>query len=279
MPVGRHSRFFSSVVLPVDSRKPCNAPDSVRPRRVTSWSVIVSSVKIARGGLSLRPGRRAMHVEMIGGGRDGAVLQHDLLRVDALDMAEADDVLDAAELVQLPRSTVPPFIIVGTTVRSVRNITSSASRRSYTSSTESRHGHRLELEDDAGKGPGCPGWKNARLRIQESRGRIHVMSSGSQPRSSNQQMASNAVLPPPTITYPAAGCASVVSSPTGTQRTPSATVERQRFRRRDARRHVGGVDDAAANGHVRHPLGHSRTEAPRRPGSRTSGRTGPAPTR
>ena len=75
-------------------------------------------------------------------------------------------------------------------------------------------------------------------------------------------MASNAVLPPPTITYPAGAFSSVASSPTGTQRAPSATSNGGRIGRRHTRRHVRRVDDVASNGHVRHLIRHPGAEAP-----------------
>ena len=58
---------------------------------------------------------------------------------------------------------------------------------------------------------------------QASRGRIQVMASGEVPCSSSQVHASIAVLPAPMITKPSGGSATRTSSPTGTQRAPSAT--------------------------------------------------------
>ena len=75
--------------------------------------------------------------------------------------------------------TVPPFIMVGTTARSMRSITSSSSRRSNTSSTDSDATIASSCRTTPSNVRDCPGWKNARLRIHESRGRIQVMSSGS----------------------------------------------------------------------------------------------------
>ena len=55
------------------------------------------------------------------------------------------------------------------------------------------------------------------------------MSRGAAPWSSNQQPASIAVLPPPMITYPAAGSLTSVSSPTGTHVDAVGDLERRRF--------------------------------------------------
>ena len=65
--------------------------------RDTTCSVIVSSVKIGTGGRSLRPVRRAVHVQMLRTRRNGAAFEHDLVAVDALDVTEPHDVLDLSE--------------------------------------------------------------------------------------------------------------------------------------------------------------------------------------
>ena len=75
-------------------------------------------------------------------------------------------------------------------------------------------------------------------------------------------MASNAVLPPPMITYPAAGCSSAVELADRDAADPVGHVERRRIGRRNTRRHVGRVDDAASHRHVRHLTGHPGAEAP-----------------
>ena len=223
--------------------------------------------------------RRAMHVEMIRSGRDRALLEHDLIGLDALDVAEPDDVLDAAELLELPRRSpsrpsswsARRFGRCGASPRRLRGV------RTPPPPTPTRPSPRAGRTMPA-KVRGCPGWKNARLRIQVSRGRIHVMSSGSRP-----------AIEQPADRVQRGLAAADDHVPGGRMRErgqladrdaadPVGHLERRRIGRRHARRHVGRVDDAAANRHVRHPIGHPGAEAPRRPGSRTSGRTGPAPT-
>ena len=134
----------------------------------------------------------------------------------------------------------------------------------------------------AGRSPAkvrdCPGWKNARFRIHESRGRIHVTSSGSVPRSSNQQMASNAVLPPPTITYPAAGVRERGELADRDAADPVGHGERRRDRSPapatpcTSRRRRGGAPSR------RSPDRSPGSGSAGRPGSRTSGRSAPVPT-
>jgi hypothetical protein len=45
-----------------------------------------------------------MHVEMIRSGRDRALLEDDLVGLDALDVTEPDDIADSTELLELPEA-------------------------------------------------------------------------------------------------------------------------------------------------------------------------------
>ena len=69
--------------------------------RETTCSVMVSSVKIGIGGRSLSPGVAQCTCRWSGLVGIGAVLEHDLVGVDALDVAEPHDVLDPPELLEL----------------------------------------------------------------------------------------------------------------------------------------------------------------------------------
>ena len=203
-----------------------------------------------------------MHVEMIGSGRDGAVLQHDLLRVDAPHVAEADDVLDSAKLLQLPRAHRPALhhgrhdgsvgaehhvLVFEAFVHLLHRV---------------RHGHRLELEDDARKGPGLPGLEERPIEDPgvtgtDPRDVIRIGTAIEQPADGVQRglAAADDHVPRGRLRERGELADRDAADPIG-------HLERNRFRRRDTRGHVGRVDDPAANGHLRHPLGHPGTETP-----------------
>ena len=91
---GGTSRFFSAVVRPLASTKPSNAADMHKLIRDTTWSVIVSSVKIGTGGRSLSPCVAQCTCRCSGLVGTVPLFEHDLVAFDALDVAEPHDVLD-----------------------------------------------------------------------------------------------------------------------------------------------------------------------------------------
>ncbi len=104
---------------------------------MTSWSVIVSSAKIGRGGLSLSPG--AAQCTCRRSGVVGIVPCSSTISPRSMRSTCPSRTTSSIRrsCSSSPRLTVPPFIIVGVTLWSVRSTTSSCSSRSYTPSTES----------------------------------------------------------------------------------------------------------------------------------------------
>ena len=184
---------------PVLSSKPISPPDNVRPRRVTGWSVIVSSVKIARGGLSLSPDAAQCTWRWSG----------------VVGIVPCSSTIRRARCARRARAERRPRCDGAARAR--------GGSRSRPSSSSARRCGRCEAPPRRPRGArtppprsptrpspraaprpprtcALPGLEERTVQHPRIRGRIHVMSSGSVPRSSSQQMASNAVLPPPTIT-------------------------------------------------------------------------------
>jgi hypothetical protein len=119
--------------------------------------------------------------------------------------------------------------IVGSTPVSMRCSRRAASSRSNNSDKEPASraiSSSFTIAARVGRANGAAGCTLARLSTQASRGRIQVMVSGSTSCPSSHRAVSMAVLPPPTMTTPAAGSRWRTSSVGVRQRMPSATAKR-----------------------------------------------------
>ena len=199
---------------------------------------------------------------MIGIGGDRSLLEDDPPGLDPLDVPQPDDVSDRGQLVTLAEAHRRP-LHHGRHDGSIGSEYDSLFFEAFVDLLDRirpRPWPRSAERSPRRFGPLRAG-KRRGSSTHVAPGRIQVIRSGSVPWSSSQQMASAAaVLPPPMITKPAGGLVILVSSPTGTQRTPSATSKGGGSHDGDPRRHIGRVDDTPAHHHFPNFTAHLRTE-------------------
>ena len=199
--------------------------------------------------------------------------------LDALDVPEPHDVLDATELLELPEAH-RPALHHGRhdgSVGAQHHLVALRGVRTRPPPTPTRPSPRA-VRTIPSKVRDCPGWKNARLRIHESRGRIQVMSSGSRASIEQPTDGIQRGLAPTDDHVPGGRVLDV-----GRARRPGRSGPRRPRRTAPGRWPAHATPCTSRRRHGCEPSRPSPDRSPGsgsvgRPGSRTSGRSGPAPT-